>query len=282
MKHRLFICILLLSFPLTADYQAQAEEWIKTYIIQNKTAVSSPIHLEALANLLYFSYVRSETSHQAHTLGLSVLENNWQAWQNITQTRLNPATPLPYRFAPHEQAQCNDQWISLQKQYHYATHGYTTITDAILKHSLITDEFLQRGIRTLRKQARTAMAKALLDIQEHLHTFLKLSEKRGPETVTRGLTIKEFLMSYIPQLALKTFIEAEHVSHNVSEEGFKVLHTIQQAHAYVWQAVEKERATFYKTHYKVLRKHLNCTFRSMIGQYGILEESQRTNILPCI
>lgn len=283
MKHHLFVCVaVLLSFPLAADYETQADEWIKTYITHNKSTTISTSHCEALANLLYFSYLRSETSHKAHTLGLSILESNWHAWQNIIQTRLNPATPLPYRFDPYEQARCNEQWITLQKEYHHAAHGYVTITDAILKHSLITDESLQSGIRMLRTQARTAMAKALLDVQEHLNTFLKLSGKRVPEAVTRGINIKEFLMSYIPQLALKTFIEAEHASHSISEEGFNVLNTLQQVHAYVWQAVEKERAAFYKAHYKILCKRLNRTFRSMIGEYGILEESQRTNTLACL
>ncbi len=281
-KYSLIIIFFTVPFSLTADYETQAEEWVKTYIIHNKSNAASAAHCEAIANLLYFSCMRSETSHTAHKIGLSVLENSWHAWQNITQTRLNPAAPKPYRFAPYEQAHCNEQWIEAQKQYHYAAHGYATITDALLKHSLINDEALQSGIRILRKQARNAMAKALLDVQEHLHAFLKLSEKKGPVNLTRGINIKEFLMNYIPQLAMKTFVEAEHASHRISEDGFKVLSTIQQAHAYVWQAVERERAAFYKAHYKVFCKQFNRTFRSMVGQYGILEESQRTITLPCV
>jgi len=278
MKHRYLFLSLLIFLPLTADYQQQAEQWIATYIAQNNSIASHD--LEAIGNLLYFSYKRSATSCKAHEIGLAMLEHTWHGWQNITQTRLNPTISKPYRFAPYEQEQCAHKWVEIQKEYHIATQAYAAITDALLKNNMITNAYINDGIAAVRKQARKAMAKSLFDVQEHLNAFLNLSEHNPLRSPTKGIGIKEFFSKYIPQLAMKTLIEAEHASNLVSEESFKILATIQQASAYVWQAVERERAAFYKAHYQSLCTHHGKPIRMIVDDQGILPEVKRAHYLP--
>jgi len=232
-------------------FNAHAAAWVNAYIFDrygNQIATNS--ELQYIANLMYFSYRRSQETVHAQKTALETLQSTWRGWQNIAKRRLNPANPPSHRIdATHELKKCEDFWRQ------YALHQricntYDRTVANVVYGNLLTNPLVTQGIKDMRTEARKVMLDALADIKQHLgtlfdHAFNK--QFKSDREITRG--IADFVMSYVPQLAVNTFVHADALHNNVSDETWQILYTVQEVGMQTWQAIEQARMAFYKAHY---------------------------------
>ena len=97
----------------------------------------------------------------------------------------------------------------------------------------------------MRSEAQKVVSRALVNIQEHVKTLLKISSTKNSAAHTFMRTIKEFLTVYLPQLATHTFIEADTLTNRASHDTWLLLKQIQDVGNYTWKTIETARSEFY-------------------------------------
>lgn len=256
-KKVILCCIYTLSIFASHSYNEQARIWIQNYIANEKI---SEHDLHVLANLLYFSYMRSATSLSAQKSALALMTISWQHWQNIAQTRMDPAHPLPYQSICLEDNKLMLTCIEHQQLYEHINKQYVAITDLVLKKNVVNSKIVNAGIKKMREQARTVIASALIDLKTHIHTLTDqlthfIAPKRKKALPTKNM-ITNVVMKYIPALGMKSFIEVEKNTHFLSADCWKILSSIQALNGYIWTVLETERAALYHAYYDELWKAL--------------------------
>jgi hypothetical protein len=113
----------------------------------------------------------------------------------------------------------------------------------------------------------------LLDVKNHvtkLSNYIS-TKKIIDEGVHTKTNMRDFFTTYIPQLAVTSFVETEHGANALSDESWQVLFGMQKISSYVWQTLEQRRADFYRAYYQELYRALqkfdahNTFFTSIIN-----------------
>jgi hypothetical protein len=241
------------------SYEQQAHEWVRRYVLTNSGVLALSTHdAQHLANLLYYSYQRSTATIHAQKDALPLLDALWKSWQNVAQTRMNPSRTRPYQALAAKQIAALRTYVNTQDAYHNAQESYATVSNFVVKGNAVQSPHLKDGIKELRTAARTVVSQALLDVKNHvtkLSTYIG-TKKMVDEQMLTKTTMREFFTSYIPQLAVKSFVETEQGTNTISDESWRLLFGMQEVSSYVWHTLEERRAEFYRAHYQELYRAL--------------------------
>lgn len=268
------------------SYQAHADQWIRTYIVDSDgNLLIHPKELQTLANLIYISYQRSYMTLEAQTIALKTLESIWHGWQNIAQTRLDPSIQTPYEIMEIEKRHTIIQfWQSYDMQQQICQAYNTTIQHVIYGDCLFTKK-ASESVADLRQQAKAVVAQSLVDARKYVGQlfYQTKSLKRG---FSKIMQFADYLYSYLPKLAINSFVEANKTNDIVSENSWAVLLKIQNVGKKTWQIIEQERAAFYLVFYKKiwdLMNYLNLenTYKKvMFNAFDIITPENQYDYLP--
>jgi len=264
-----FFCLILQSSP-TPNLEEQARSWLHTHLfMQDGSASISPYDIQITLNLIYFSWCRSTITLRAQKEAVYALDIIWKGWQNIAQTRLDPAIDLPYAILPEQQNSTLEHFWELAQRHRSIGMTYSYAVKMILDKQIVQNPLTLDGITDMRDNARHMVLQSLLDIRKQLGEFFHikiydgheedyllqesiLNPEQNLDEEKKGINLLEYIYTYIPQLALYSFIEANSMQNIVSEEGWYALKTIQEIGNQTWKAIEDARANFYHIYYTVL------------------------------
>src|ERR1700733_2474201 len=241
----------------TGQYEQEARQWLQEHVEdKSKQALRiNPFELQIIANLFYFSYLRSVITIHAQKSALSLLDQTWQGWHAIAQTRMNPSVSITHTANPtllislaHDFAQKEILHRSLGRSFAHAAQ--TAVKDSYLS------EPLQKAIVALRERARTIVIKTFLDVKETLGPLFDIAYKsildNYEDDTHEDLRSKilDTLGHIIPAIAAKSFIEAEKCNIQASKEAWNILFKMNNITAQVWDSIERARAAYYAAHYR--------------------------------
>jgi len=282
-----FLCILLFfnsntakpfSLDTTHD-KTQTNKWIKGYLYDGKLLIPEE-DLQLIANLCYFSFQRSHLTLKAQARALKTMSSVWNGWQNIAQTRLNPSKIAPHKIAQQEKS--SEKFWSLHDAHQNIGAAYAHAVNAIVDTELLKTTKAAKAVSVMRSQARAVVAQALVDVRTLLGNLFQT--KKG--IVKKGVALFDYLKSYLPQLAVFSFSEANTLNNVVSEDGWSVLFTIQKIGARTWRAIEEARASFYLARYNGLIKVMSKNnlpkkyFEILFDHEGVLLSNDGKKYLP--
>lgn len=301
MKKLVFAISLLVSLSLASSvyqphhnlfesstFNNHADAWVKAYLFNNYGGrTATDIELQYVANLMYFSYLRSFETVRVQETALAMLEGAWYGWQNIAKRRLNPGNTPQYTVnIEAEKQRAQDFWDQYDLHQRMSS-AYDITTKQVVHGTLLETPVVKKGVDDMRKEARKIMLDALADVKQYLGKAFDYAFRptfKNDKEITRG--IGDFVMSYIPQLAVGTFIHADKLHNTVSDDTWNILHGVQKVGIQTWYAIEKARMAFYKAHYaKVYRSmqelRINTPyFAYAFNEHGIIAASEQSVLLP--
>ena len=278
----------------TKKYEADAQHWVEHCIIHSDgTMRISPDDLHAILNLIFFSTQRSLGTVYAQDIGMQAVNAAWHGWQNIAQTRLDPAHELPYQSQYATDAETFSAFIAAQQEHHKTGMTYHhTVKEIVDGTQLQTTEALF-AVDRLRLLARTMVLDSFLSIKQQI-TLLsdcahQLMEKRLLEIdyEERGF-LRDTVMSFLPGFALTSFLKLEHCYTTASSETWSALEKVQQVSILIYKTIEQERAAFYAAHYNALyqvlvKQKLSAAYHTIaFNEHGVIPKKLRTQSLPAL
>jgi hypothetical protein len=253
-----FISLALPALQITpSKYQAEAQEWVNTYVIskQNKLLMNSS-DLQLCANLFYFSYLRSATTIWAQDIACDALTCMWQGWQNIAQTRMNPSLDLPYPTDYTKQENLYKDFIKAQTYHRMVGKTYAYVADAAVNQDYLT-EHSRDAILEVRERSREEVVFAFIEVKKILGDLIDYAlinlrsdwiEWDDQETVR--FDFLDTISHYIPYFALKSFLEVERINTQASEQTWQVITTLCDVNKQMWEAIEIARGSYYLAYYQ--------------------------------
>lgn len=272
--------------------------WIHTYMCNSDGSIAiNQQDLQALLNLLYISFDRSRITLIAQEDGLPIMQSSWHTYQNIIKLRRNPSKYIPNSPNKATFVSQMSNLYDLQLEHRRIGKTYATAIESIVKGSLITNQQLKNGILSLRNEARKMVATALTDVKEYLDLIMQT--KNGNETIgerphyklirsllNTNFNLGDYVWALIPNLALNSFIQADDMTIDVSEEWSNGLYQLLTISNMIWKPIEKARAGLYLTYYKAIYNEAQSqaidmkSMRFMFNEFGILDVNTRTIQLP--
>lgn len=303
MKHFLSIAFTFSSLSLTSHSCIASPAttpqtvWINSYICDTNGTLTIRLQdLQALLNLLYFSFDRSRSTLQASDKGALALNGPWHAFQNIIQLRRNPSKETPYYINRNSYIDSMNTLYELQLEHHRIGKTYAAAVESIVQGSLITNKHLKHGVIDIRDEARKVIAQALTNVQEHLDAILHMRdgqddtqeecEKAMLPLLHKNFNLGDFIWSLLPHMALDSFVKADEMTISLSEDWWQALYELISLSNMVWKPIEKARAELYLEYYKAVYSmaqinNVNMTtMRIMFNEYGILGTDQQYEQLP--
>lgn len=254
--------LLLLIFQISADiYTDYAKQWSLQHIyFRNGALRISQEELAAIRELITVSLHRSAITCRAQQEALKRVTHYWHIWQNIAQTRLNPSHDRPFKV---DLAAClpEEQFLHLIDEQEQVSRDYAKIAQKVVYGNILTSQLAKNAVSDMRSQARVFMLDALANVKKHLGTLYDIAFKRTRQVVDdlhefddcadedallRSLNFADFILSYVPQLAVNTFVHADKTHNRLSQEAWQVLEKIQLIGNQVWDAIEASRSAFYQ------------------------------------
>lgn len=276
-------------------YTEQANRWVSTYLKNSNNLVVPAEDFQFIANLCHFSLQRSINTLQAQKKAIEALAIVWGGWQNIAQHRLDPSKEMPHPITAKERTQALELFWQLHDAHQTIGATYTHAVNTIVHGDALTSAKATKSVQVLRDQARTIVAQALSDVRSYLGDLFYIP--KGPKTtqatvdevgnmMRKGFSLFDHLWSYIPQLAVYSFVKADELNNKVSEESWNTLKTIQDVGIRTWKAIEKARASFYLAHYKatlsaMVELDLDEQYKTVVFNVdGLVSPPKRKEILP--
>ncbi|CAN5129440.1 hypothetical protein BH09DEP1_BH09DEP1_2380 [soil metagenome] len=259
-KQSSFLLFLLsISFPIlsTIDphtYQKDAQEWINQYIQKDTKLLVSASDLQLIANLFYFSYLRSFETIKAQSAARKTFESLWHGWQNIAHTRMNPSLKAPHLIDLDQQQQHYSAFTKAQQDHRRVGLTYSHIAEATIKQHYLSKDAEEAVVR-LREHARTIVAHAFLDAKKIVGDLYEVAIEglRDPENSPAiRFDVLETISYYLPILSMQSFIEAEKAQLKTSEHSWQIISTMLGVNMTIWDAIETARASYYLAHYNAL------------------------------
>lgn len=235
-------------------YQKDAQEWINQYLLKDNKLLVSSADIQLIANLFYFSYMRSYETIRAQTAARKTFESLWHGWQNIAHTRMNPSLKAPHLIDYEQQQQYYTAFIKAQQDHRRAGSAYSHIADAAVKQRYLSKD-AEEAVLRLREHARTIVAQAFLDAKKIVGDLYEVAIEglRDPEnSPTTRFDVLETISYYLPILSMQSFIEAEKAQLKASEHSWQIIGTLLGVNMTIWDAIETARASFYLAHYNAL------------------------------
>lgn len=274
MKHTQIVLFCLLSTPFLSlianDYASYAHSWLHEYIVDAQGNLSIPrADHEQLCTIIASSRDRSRTTLAAQEPALNALRMVWQEWANVAQTRLNPSHERPFTVDCTQRTQVmQDFWQAVDEQA-IVSAEYNTLVQTGVYGTALTSQSARSALAEARTKARVFMLQALADARVQLGALYEYAFSKAPEQAEqiqemltkvnalledchadeheqRTFNLSDFLVTYLPGLAVHTFIEADKLHNRISQEAWQALFTLQEIGNYVWQAIETTRATYYQ------------------------------------
>jgi hypothetical protein len=281
--------LFLLFFSLSAQseidpriYQNDAQEWITQYIQKDDKILISAYDLQLIANLFYFSYMRSFETIRAQAAARAVFESLWHGWQNIAQTRMNPSLKAPHLIDYQKQSEHYAAFIKAQQNHHRIGQTYSHIAEAAVKQQYLSQDAQEAVIR-LREHARTIVAHAFLDAKKIVGDLYEVAIEglRDPEsTPTLRFDVLETISYYLPILSMQSFIEAEKAQLKAGEQSWQIINTMLAVNMTIWDTIETARASYYLAYYNALTQlmtKLNLEKKYwgiMVDEHGINKQTK--------
>ncbi len=288
---KLSLIMLISSSSLSALYEQHAHEWMSNYVqTPSKKVRISPADLQILANLLYFSFLRSSITVEAQEIASGALEVAWEGWQNIAQTRMNPSVDLPYKTNLHAQKILFEDFLRAQSLHRQIGTTYANAAEIAVKAHILSIH-AQESVTAVREQARTIVAHAFLDVQKVLGELFNFANQYARyEYLDTDEAIRfdlfETIASYIPYLTMQTFIETEHLNTRASEQTWNVISTIIYVSKRIWHSIESARAAYYLAHYQALlalmqENEIDMSYQKiMFDERGMIPTDEQVEFLP--
>ncbi len=294
-KNTLLIAALFLSSNNTcasftlddSPYRKEACTWAHSYLCdeQNKLLVSQE-DLMLIANLCYLSFMRSYCTLKAQDISLQAVSSIWKGWQNIAQTRLNPSHKTPYEISTQNKELTGEVFWKAHDEHRTMGAAYAQATQAIVHDHGLNTVKAATGTDDMRSRARAVMAQALLDVRAYLGTMFRTQDAektKGVMDLWKGFCFIKHLASYVSQLALTSFTQAEELNNSVGDAGWGALESVQSVGAQTWRAIEQARASFYLAHYETISELIQThklKVPLMFDANGLIPEKKRTKKLP--
>lgn len=256
-KQNSFLFFLVLFFHIahaTIDpkiYQKDAQEWANQFISKDSKLLISESDLQIIANLLYFSYLRSLETIQAQNAAQKAFEAVWHGWQNIAHTRMNPSIKIPHLIDYEQQAHQYEEFIVAQKKHYYSGQVYSHIAEAAVKQHYLS-KVSEDAVIKLREHARTIVAHAFLDAKKIVGNLYHIAIEglRDPENeASLRFDVIETISNYLPILSMQSFIEAEKAQLKASEQSWHIINTMLNVNMTIWDTIETARASYYLAYY---------------------------------
>ncbi len=248
---------LLFNIILAGPYADYAKKWALRYIhFRNGDLRISKQELQAIHDLIAISAHRSAITCKVQQRSLEMVTFHWHIWQNIAQTRLNPSQERPFRFSRLEDGAHTD-FLDVVDEQETACKTYAKIAQNVVYGDALSSKLAKDAVADMRSQARVFMLDALTDVKKQLGNLYDAAFKKSQhmddlididqnEVIARGCNIADFILAYVPNLALNTFIHADRTHNVVSQEAWQVLEKIQSIGNQVWHAIEVSRYAFYQ------------------------------------
>lgn len=240
-------------------YQHDATEWINQYIGKGSESLATLDDLQLIANLFYFSYLRSIQTINAQAAARKAFESLWSGWQNIAHTRMNPSLPVPHALDFEQQQKHYLEFCKAQQEHRRIGQAYSQIAQITTKEHYLSAS-TQEGILRLREHARTVVAQAFLDAKKIVGNLYEIATQglRHPEDSTEILRfdVLETISYYLPILSMQSFIDAEKAQLKISQQSYEVIHTMLEVNMTIWDTIETARASYYMAHYNALSEYM--------------------------
>lgn len=254
-----FFILLFFSFSLEstldpAPYQKDAQAWIEQYIYKDSKLLVSSSDLQLIANLFYFSYLRSSETIKAQNAARKAFECMWHGWQNVAHTRMNPSLKAPHLIDFDQQQHSYASFIKAQQEHRRVGLTYSHLAEAAVKQHYLSKEAEDATVR-LREHARTIVAQAFLDAKKIVGDLYEIAIQglRDPDnSPALRFDVLETISYYLPILSMQSFIEAEKAQLKTSEQSWQIISTMLGVNMTIWDAIETARASFYLAHYNTL------------------------------
>ena len=147
----------LLFFPFSleatfdhASYQKDAQSWIEHYIYKDSKLLVTSADLQLIANLFYFSYLRSAETIKAQNAARKALESMWHGWQNVAHTRMNPSLKTPYLIDFDQQQEHYLAFAKAKQEHRRVGLIYSHLAEAAVKQHYLSkqaEEAVKAGIQ---------------------------------------------------------------------------------------------------------------------------------------
>lgn len=236
-------------------YKDFAVNWCKAYVYdESKKLRISGQDLDHIRLLIQLSADRAQLTLRAQDIALKTLELFWQAWQNVSQTRLNPSHERPFEL---DRSQCVpfDLYWDLIEDQEQCSKQYSEVAQRVVYGGVLADQLSRDAVEHMRSQARIYMVDALADIKKQLGALYDIAFEKGQDIqidegdevsdVRRKFSFAEFILSYVPNLAMHCFIHADKTHNVMSAEAWFMLQKVQRIGNQVWHAIESARLAFY-------------------------------------
>ena len=288
MVKRYFFHLIILAFPLSAidvhldptPYKQEASAWIHTHF-KNYSDPEHTSDLVCIANLFYFSFLRSAANLDASDIAYQAFITSWQGWQNIAQTRMNPSLSVPFDVDFSKNEQLFKDFLHAQYYHRMIGLTYAHCTQLLIKENYLSPSMLA-AIKELRAQARTIVIIALTDVKKvlgGLYNFASAHARLGDADCDEEVRfdLLEKISAHIPYFAMQSFIEAERINKKANEHTWEVLITLIDVNKQIWEAIETARASYYLAHYQALWEFIKeknidqSTIKIMFNENGILQ-----------
>lgn len=259
MKKLFFVLVVLQLFSLNLMcaqdvYAMYAKRWCSTYIYDESGRLRISFEdVKAIRELVQLSADRAAITLKAQNDALSMATMFWQVWQNISQTRLNPSHERPYCI---DRAACLslEAYWDLVCEQESVSKQYSEVAQRVVYGGVLTHQSAQDAVAAMRAQARVYMVDSLADVKKQLGGLYAIAFNKSQEVDTfaddmsfqRGLNLGEFVLSYVPNLAMHSFVHADKAHNHISSEGWQMLEKVQRIGNQVWDAIESSRYAFYR------------------------------------
>jgi hypothetical protein len=253
-----FPIILISCVYLCADqYHDYAKDWALQHIyLSNGDLRINQQELEAIRDLIAVSAHRSKITQEAQTVALQMSIEMWHAWQNIAQTRLNPSHDRPYTVNRINTATIEEFWELIDEQ-EFVCQQYANVAQQVVHGDVLSTKYAKQAVSKMRAQARVFMLDALADVKKQLGDLYDIAfnksqdvdsviESNDDALLYKRFSISDFVLAYVPNLAINTFVQADKTHNLLSQEGWHVLEKIQHVGNQVWDAIEFSRFAFYQ------------------------------------
>lgn len=231
-------------------YRQEAEQWSSSYLYDKQGDLLVPVSdLQLIANLCYFSFMRSYCTLKAQKIALKTVTAVWKGWQNIACKRLDPSGDTPYKIHNEQKEKTMELFWKAHDEHYIVGATYSRTVDAIVHGDALTTVKALKGIHDMRSRARSVVAQALLDVRSLLGNLFYTPQKKSLGSLWEGWSFVKHLSTYIPQLALSSFVEANNLNNAVSTQAWKTVEMIQHIGVQTWEKIEEARASFYLAHY---------------------------------
>ena len=238
------------------QYSVYASRWVKEYIFDQQGDLRIPLQdLKVIRELIQLSADRAELTLQAQEIALQTITTLRQAWHNLSMTRLNPSHARPH--VVNRAACCSlEEFWNIMDAQEACCAAYSRFSQKVVYEDALLEKSSKDAVAEFRAQARIFMVDSLADVKKQLgglydiafNKSLEIDLQQAEEDLPylRMINIAEFILSYVPNLAMHSFIHADKAHNMISAEGWSVLEKIEQIGNQVWDAIEKARLAFYR------------------------------------